>query len=281
MSSITSTKGGALVITTPYHRALIDALKTSIPSSDRKWDSIKRHWVVDSAHAATVQRLIQMHLGETVDLPDLAVAERTPTSRLLSVRYLGRTKIRDDGTETAFAWVNGGWNAIFPAAVLRQWFGQPQRPDESSTLYNVLGVSNTAAVAEIRAAWKRLARQWHPDVCHEPDAARQFQTIRTAFDILSDDNKRARYDAGLALEASLRTRAAVYVNEESATALAAPGWAPPLRCGLITVRGTEKLKRFIVTEILEWKDIVRGDGHVLVSSWPAGAEHFSEEWVRP
>lgn len=278
MSSITA-KNGMLAVMTPYDKALVEALKATVPGSDRKWDAANKCWLVDPAHGKTVQQIIRMHLGETVALPVLAAAERKPTMRLLDVRYLGRTKSRGDGTETAYAWVDGGWNAIFPAAVLRAWFGQTQRPGESGTLYAALGVLNTATAAEIKAAWKRLARQWHPDVCREPDAAEQFRTIKAAFDILSDEGARARYDAGLALEASLRAQVGIYADEGLVTLLAASEWAPPLRCGWVLATGIEKLGRFVVAEILEWQDIVRDDGAVLVSSWPQGAEHFSEEWV--
>lgn len=60
--------------------------------------------------------------------------------------------------------------------------------------YDVLGVSRTASKDEIKSAFRKLARKYHPDVNKEPDAADKFKQINEAYEILSDDNKRARYD---------------------------------------------------------------------------------------
>ena len=61
--------------------------------------------------------------------------------------------------------------------------------------YEVLGVSNSAGTDDIKKAYRKLARQYHPDVNKEdPNAAEKFKEIAEAYDILSDDNKRARYD---------------------------------------------------------------------------------------
>jgi len=60
--------------------------------------------------------------------------------------------------------------------------------------YQTLGVSRTCTPDEIRRAYRRLARRYHPDVCREPDAEDKFKQIGEAYAVLSDPGKRARYD---------------------------------------------------------------------------------------
>ncbi|MFO7321201.1 MAG: molecular chaperone DnaJ [Chloroflexota bacterium] len=60
--------------------------------------------------------------------------------------------------------------------------------------YEVLGVSRSASKAEIKSAFRRLAREYHPDVSQHPDAEARFKEINEAYEVLSDDEKRARYD---------------------------------------------------------------------------------------
>lgn len=60
--------------------------------------------------------------------------------------------------------------------------------------YEVLGVSQGADNGEIKSAFRRLARQYHPDVSQEVDAEAKFKEINEAYEVLSDEDKRARYD---------------------------------------------------------------------------------------
>src|SRR5512136_2746402 len=60
--------------------------------------------------------------------------------------------------------------------------------------YEVLGVSRTATPDEIKAAFRRLARQYHPDVSQEANAEEHFKEINEAYSVLSDADKRAAYD---------------------------------------------------------------------------------------
>ena len=61
--------------------------------------------------------------------------------------------------------------------------------------YEVLGVSRSASKDEIRKAYKKLARKFHPDVKPaDPDSEKKFSEITEAYDVLSDEEKRKNYD---------------------------------------------------------------------------------------
>jgi molecular chaperone DnaJ len=60
--------------------------------------------------------------------------------------------------------------------------------------YEILGVPRDASTEDIKIAFRKLARQFHPDVSKEPDAEEKFKEINEAYGVLSDPQKRARYD---------------------------------------------------------------------------------------
>lgn len=67
-------------------------------------------------------------------------------------------------------------------------------PPDKRDYYEILGVPRDAGKETIRAAYRRLARQHHPDVNKSPDAEATFKDINEAYQILNDDDKRAMYD---------------------------------------------------------------------------------------
>jgi molecular chaperone DnaJ len=60
--------------------------------------------------------------------------------------------------------------------------------------YEILGIPRDASTDDIKTAFRKLARQYHPDVSKEPDAEEKFKEINEAYGVLSDPQKRARYD---------------------------------------------------------------------------------------
>jgi len=60
--------------------------------------------------------------------------------------------------------------------------------------YVILGVERSATDAQIKKAYRKLAQQWHPDVSKEPEAAIRFKEISEAYQVLSDPERRQRYD---------------------------------------------------------------------------------------
>ena len=89
---------------------------------------------------------------------------------------------------------------------------EPQ-PDfsDNADLYAVLCVSKTASSDEIKSAYRRLAKEYHPDVSSDADADEKFKKIQHAYETLFDEVQRAMYDlggdsmAGLSYEQRLKT----------------------------------------------------------------------------
>src|SRR5690348_7709640 len=63
--------------------------------------------------------------------------------------------------------------------------------------YEILGVNRSASEAEIKKAFRSLAKKYHPDTKGgDPAAQKRFQEISGAYDIIGDKEKRAKYDSG-------------------------------------------------------------------------------------
>lgn len=81
--------------------------------------------------------------------------------------------------------------------------------------YTTLGVARTASADDIKKAYRRLARQYHPDINKAPDAATHMAAINEAYAILSDPGRRATYD---------RLGTSAWATGARSAGGAAPGW---------------------------------------------------------
>ncbi len=267
-----------LVLHSPYIHELVQAVK-SLPYTERRYDGNRKVWFVDPKHGSKLTSWIEIYAGEVVSLPLITQYKPVPVMRMAEVRYVGACKNRDDGSSVAFGLVGKDWQLIFPETVLRSWFdsGEPEEPQNEQTLYQVLGIKKSATAEEVKTAFRRMAKQWHPDVCKEQNAQEMFIKIQEASEILSDTIKRAKYDAGLELQSAFEAQIEKK-NKQTQYFQASNGYRTPLRCGLMMIEGIERLGRIEVTKILAWEDIVK-NGKTLVVSWPMGAKEPVEAWV--
>lgn len=276
MTANLSLDKGDLILTSSYHRGLVEDLKRIVPYHDRQWIADKKVWRIKYMWGHDIADLCKKHLGQSITVPkQVTQTNPGPLVKLLKVEYIGATKERSDGSQTATGWTNGGWNIIIPAEILRNWFSDEAKPDEMPTYYAMLGCKSKATPEEIKKAYRLSARTWHPDVNKEPDAHEQFIRIQTAYETLSDPQQRRKYDAGLIFERDHKKDA----QKRQERVIEKYGWRPPIRCGWITCEGVESLGRFAVSKILNWQDITDERGRSMISFWLPGQEIFSVEWI--
>lgn len=272
--------GGDYSVKFPFDRAFLDRFKAAIPATQRGWNSDLKAWIVAPSAIEKTKALLEENWQTTVEIPVIEAQPAQIIEKTFTLEYLGACRDRG-GYSSAYGCVNGQWVTEFSETVLREFFddqGEIQTsPNSSQTLYRVLLIEESATDHEIRSAYRRLARQWHPDVCKEDNAAEMFRKIKDAYETLMDPAQRKRYNAGLYFERQAAERdhtAKIHSRLRYAT-----GYRSPLRCGDVTAQGSVKLGRFVVSKILRWQDTVNDQNQVMVSTWPAGADKFTVIWV--
>ncbi|MFB6346177.1 MAG: DnaJ domain-containing protein, partial [bacterium] len=65
---------------------------------------------------------------------------------------------------------------------------------DSDDYYEILGVSRDASQSEIKSAFKEMAQEYHPDQSDDPEAEKKFKKISEAYEVLSDEQMRQKYD---------------------------------------------------------------------------------------
>jgi hypothetical protein len=241
--------------------------------------------------------------GFTVpEIPEMSKSGLTaPTTRKIRIEYLGQCRERENGEVCAVATTDAqnpwrdrhtgdlryNWSVIIPEQVLKDFFETERKPQTAKqTYYQILCILEKATRQEIKTTYKRLSRQWHPDVCKEPDAQERFIEIKSAYEILADDQQRRRYDAGLFFEReaqtnqvdTIETGQSFYYDRRGKKKYRENYFRAPLRCGLLTVEGTQELSKFRVSKILDWRDIETA-GRVLNTSWDKHTMSISVNWV--
>lgn len=260
----------------PNFWGFLNDFKAIIPHHDRAYDGNSKQWRVKYMWGKDVSDLALKHFGYAMPVPSqITHSADYVQTRLFKVEYIGSIRERDDGNMTATGFCNGNWSIIFPADTLMGWFNQEQKPDEMPTLYAVLGIKRNATQDEVKKAYRISARTWHPDINKEPDAANQFIKIQHAYELLSNEMMRRKYDAGLMFERD----ATKHATKRKEAIVERYGWQPPIRCGNLAVEGTESLGRFLVQKILAWNPIVNEMGLTMVSYWQKNSDTFSVEWI--
>lgn len=288
---------GGLRYNASFADGMNDAFKAAVPSNQRKpvmgGDGRFSHWLIDPAAAPIVQRIVKQFLGIDLAIPQVAPTIAAEEMRILRLIYIGSTK--QVGSESIARGYDGkSWDALLPEKVLRKWFcdelddepaKQPDKPVEPfkpKTHYAVLGLVRTAEEIDIKKAYRRLAMQWHPDVCREDGAREMFEKIQHAYNLLGDPNKRRAYDVGLILtEKSTPPERynPVDVGKTLYNFHSMYGYRTPDRCGLILAKGRPAVAGFTVEQIMNWQPIVDSQGRTLVSSFDSVMKEVIQRWV--
>ena len=267
--------GSGYKVITPFSRNFVQQLKEGIPASDRAYDPNSRCWTVSAQYCDDVVRLIGNEYGVWLNPKPITAA---PILGIIELLYLGTTKDRGNGTETASGWTEQGWTVIFPKAVLKSYFdpsftGQASEKPGMSTYYETLSVQKNASLDEIKSGYRRMVKQWHPDVCHDPDATEVFRSVQHAYEILSDPKTKARYDVGLKMSEASHEKQKKRERAEDMLPYRAP-----LKCGNLLCEYTTLGIKKTVSKILQWEDIYNEHGQTLVSYWKMGDDAPTFEW---
>ena len=265
--------GNDYAVITPFNAKFVAELKVSIPPGARSWDGEKRAWIVTQPFAEMAAQIVQEFYGEKPEIPELVKVE-VETKYSFQLDYVGIPKERDgQAGKTALGFSKGQWRIVFDEDTLKGWFEQCQTErDLPATLFSVLLVSESASILEIKSAYRRLARQWHPDVCKEENGEAMFKKINEAYKVLSEPLLYKKYLAGLYLERSSK-------QERPRRDYYSDTFIPPLRCGFLTVTGNVQVGRLKVSQILKWEDVQDEQGLTMVTSWNRELNAIDYQWV--
>jgi hypothetical protein len=274
-------EGSMYCIKSDYNSMFIFDLKSQVPAPHRSWLQESREWAVSHRYAQTVNALVREHYGVELKLDTQVNVSHEVIEA--AVYYISQCKARTFAPHTREDWVangldsTGDWRFVFPYRVLADFFNLPQDPEPSQTgdgLYTVLGVHSNAGMDEIKSAYRRLAREWHPDTCRELDAHERFLRIKAAYDVLYDTRRRAIYDVALRLAPKLPK--GILGNLTSLPQY----YRTPYRSGFIQGQGVRQPNgKIIFGSIREWTDIINERGERLVSSWGSGAKSPNYVWI--
>jgi hypothetical protein len=289
-------QNGYYIMKSPRDQRLIDALKSAINHTYRQWDAQQFVWVIHPKAINALVAAIERAGYSRPHVPEMeSAAIQTVITKTFTLEYLGQCKEREDKIISALGTTNAQrpwfdqsgrpryqWHVELPEAALKAWFERKALGDNVQTFYQVLCVFESASEQEIKSAHRRLARQWHPDVCSEENAAEKFRELTDAYEVLRDPGKRRRYDAGLFFEREAgKSQSAVepVFSYGRRRRFENKHFRAPLRCGLITAEGMQKLNRFTVSKILSWDDITDEAGRIMIASWNKHTESIEIKWI--
>lgn len=271
-------EGNSFKLYTPYNPAFVSRFRAEVPSTAKKY--VKNpitlkfdHWLIANQYADQVKQLCTEVYGYPPDQVGLITKTQVAKEYTVTLEYMGLPRDRG-GEVTASGWYNDGWNLVFPLLALEEYFSfKAAIPKEELSYYEVLSVKKNCTGADLKKAYRRAARTWHPDVCSEPDADEMFKAVNEAYETLKDPQARRKYDACLIEASNLPPSRRRYQDKPSI------GWRPPVRCGNLRIFGTESAGRIVVEKIISWDDIINLEGKTMVTSWDMSIETFRTEWV--
>jgi hypothetical protein len=172
--------------------------------------------------------------------------------------------------------------APLPDTIMREPTSEKQNP---LSLYEVLQVSPRAEARVIQAAYRVLARDYHPDVSRDTDAAERMRRLNAAYEVLRDRELRAQYDARRARAAHGPTR---YRPVRSARQDFAPVRSTPSNWGQGPVApivwaliGGAIVVFVAILTLGVWFFVTEDDRPPRVSQAPAGMLMTAARWTRP
>jgi len=275
-------------------QTFVDELKRQIGANNRGWDPDTRSWVISPWALPELQSVIRRMGYQMPNFPPIRPSAPEIEEKIYRIDYVGQCKEREDKTITALGLVYGFWSVEIPEDVLKKFFDKGGKGliTDTETHYQILGLEETATPAEIKSAYRKYARQWHPDTCSEPEAPAMFRQINESYELLFNPVMRKRYDFGLHFEREAAKRQAKIDAAQTAAPRRKgrggrrrrqfnenPYYRCPLRCGLVKVKGFQTVSKFKVTEIISWDDVTDQSGHVMSSSWEIVTKSVKIRWI--
>ncbi|KAK3219310.1 hypothetical protein Dsin_013280 [Dipteronia sinensis] len=147
--------------------------------------------------AASTLSLLPSPLGFSHSTNSSTASSSSSSSSSSSLFFNGGTHLRSHksfASITLIASFSGASKFNNARRLSTRRFGPTIVNAVSGDYYGTLGIPKSASNKEIKAAYRKLARQYHPDVNKEPGATEKFKEISAAYEVLSDDKKRALYD---------------------------------------------------------------------------------------
>lgn len=170
-----------VVIETPFQQAFVDALKAAVPSGYRTWQDTQRRWIVYYPHVTEARRLTKLYFAnvQEVDVENYDFAEQARKAKKERNEniYEENERLRKQAEEFARKYgsqYNRQRESEYQSA-------NNQHTGSSVGWYSVLFVTPSAPVEVIEAAYKALARKYHPD---NGGDTQRMQEINAAYSAL-------------------------------------------------------------------------------------------------
>jgi hypothetical protein len=188
-------------------------------------------------------------------------AQAVDVAGIYDVTYIGWPKARANGEFVSSGMLaDGSWGLDLPMEVMRAYFENRDPAEQEAQVptgpigpgfYGVLMIPQAATADELKAAFRKLSKMYHPDLSDAPDAATLFINLKKAYDTLSDPALRAKHDAILRMTSTSSDYAPLTTNVVLGASTTS-NWGPTYRCGKITIQGTTFGGNVRVQKITGW-----------------------------